>query len=78
MIIMILIHLNSSDGYDAGRAAEIIAQSFCPALVPCLESLVESKITKIGLRVTLDPDKVIKLPSTSHRNMIIFIFVDCH
>ena len=48
----------SGDGYDAGRAAEIIAQSFCPALVPCLESLVDNKINKVGLRVTLDSDKI--------------------
>lgn len=48
-----LSSLRAKSGYDTGRTTEMIAQSFCLALLPHLESLMERKKSKIGLRVTL-------------------------
>lgn len=38
--------------------AGIIGQIFCQAMTPHLDSLVELKINKIGLRVSIDPEQV--------------------
>lgn len=43
---------------DPSRLAEAVAQACCQALTPHLEWLAEAELTKIGLRVTLDADKV--------------------
>jgi MAD (mothers against decapentaplegic) interacting protein len=43
---------------DPTKLAAIVSQALCLALSPYLEHLVDSNFHKIGLRVTLDPDKV--------------------
>ncbi|XP_067137387.1 zinc finger FYVE domain-containing protein 9 isoform X2 [Centruroides vittatus] len=43
---------------DPSRLAEAVAQACCQALTPHLEWLAEAELNKIGLRVTLDADKV--------------------
>ncbi|XP_074593974.1 smad anchor for receptor activation [Brevipalpus obovatus] len=50
--------LGGDRAYDAGKLAEIVAQSFCLALMSHLDSLVEKKLFKIALRVSVDADKV--------------------
>lgn len=46
------------DMMDPTKISSIISQSLCLALCPHLEYLFEKDMTKIGLRVTLDPERV--------------------
>lgn len=46
------------DTLDPTKVSSIIGQSLCLALCPHLEYLVDKEMTKIGLRVTLDSDRV--------------------
>jgi hypothetical protein len=46
------------DPADASRLAEQLAQVFCLALTPHLESLAFISLTKIGLRVTIGVEQV--------------------
>lgn len=43
---------------DLSRLAETLAQACCIALTPHLESLFEATLAKIGLRVTVEAEKV--------------------
>ncbi|KAK7100156.1 uncharacterized protein [Littorina saxatilis] len=43
---------------DLSRVAETLATGVCIALTPHLQKLKEASLTKIGLRVTLQPDSV--------------------
>lgn len=46
------------DATDPTKVAGIIGQIFCKAMTAHLDSLVELKINKIGLRVSIDPEQV--------------------
>ncbi|CAG2103339.1 unnamed protein product [Medioppia subpectinata] len=56
------LHVNElsrrHDSLDSSRLAEMISQAFCLALTSCLDQLFENGFTKIGLRISLDADKV--------------------
>lgn len=43
---------------NTSRLAESVSQAFCVALIDFLDQLYESGLTKIGLRISLDVDKV--------------------
>ena len=49
---------SSGDPVDLSRLGETLAQACCLALTPHLEHLKEAGLTKIGLRVTIDAEKV--------------------
>jgi len=44
---------------NTSRLAEQVSQAFCAALIDYLDQLYENGLTKIGLRVSLDVDKVL-------------------
>ncbi len=43
---------------DLSRLAESVATAACVALTLHLDKLKEANLTKLGLRATIDPDKV--------------------
>ena len=47
-----------SELLNTSRLSESVSQAFCIALIDHLEQLYESGLTKIGLRISLDVDKV--------------------
>jgi len=47
-----------SDSLDPSRLAETVSQAFCLALTSYLDQLHDNGLTKIGLRINLDMDKV--------------------
>lgn len=55
---LINIDRNRSEMFNTNRLAESVAQSFCYALIDFLDQLYENGLTKIGLRISLDADKV--------------------
>jgi hypothetical protein len=48
-----------SDSLDPSRLAETVSQAFCLALTSYLDQLHDNGLTKIGLRINLDMDKVL-------------------
>lgn len=48
----------SREPVDVSRMAETLANAACIALTPHLDRLKEANLVKIGLRVTLETDKV--------------------
>lgn len=48
----------SREPVDVSRMAETLANAACIALTPHLDQLKEANLVKIGLRVTLETDKV--------------------
>ena len=48
---------------NTSRLAETVAQAFCVSMVEFLDQLFEAGFTKIGLRISLDVDRVSLLPS---------------
>jgi len=56
---------HGDDPAELSRLAEHLAQAFCLAVTPHLESLAFEMMTKIGLRVTVGSEQVI----------IIYLFI---
>ena len=49
-----------SDPLDTTRLADQIAQAFCLALTPHLETLAFESLTRIGLRITVGTEQVVE------------------
>ena len=58
LLIMKLLFFFIIDIIDPTKVAGIISQSLCRALTPHLDQLFTQGLTKIGLRVSLDPEQV--------------------
>lgn len=59
-VFLLQINENSrrSELLNTSRLSESVSQAFCIALIDHLDQLYESGLTKIGLRISLDVDKV--------------------
>lgn len=53
-----------ADPADHSRLTENVARAFCVALCPHLKLLKEDGMAKLGLRVTLDSDQVVRLATS--------------
>lgn len=63
---------------DLSRLAETLSNAFCIAVTRHLDKLKEAFLTKIGLRVNIEADKVLQVSFALYDNLFINLFIINH